>query len=285
MAARVEQLPAFAQYAIAGALILSLFVFDVITGFEAAFSIFYALPVSMIAWHCSWPAARLTALVCGIAWLFADMMAGHVYVQPALQYWNCIARTGFFLIMASTISMLRRAVDEEQRLARTDPLTGAANSRSFLETAAYEVSRQKRYRRPLSVAFLDCDNFKQINDRLGHAAGDILLEKIANALQKELREVDVVARLGGDEFAMLLPETDADAASGVSTKLLASLQACTTEYGVTFSIGMITFLEPAKDTDELLRIADDAMYEAKRSGKNAVCQHVIGADLPKAANV
>lgn len=273
---RIEALPQAVQYAIALFMTSVVFIIDVITGPELAFSVFYLLPISMLAWHRGWRPARIAVLVSGLAWLLADVLSGNQYSLQAIQYWNALVRTSFFFIVAYTITQLRRAVKEQQRLARTDVLTGAANSRWLLELTEREIQRQKRYLHPLSMAFLDCDNFKQVNDRFGHAAGDDLLRRIATAVRMTTREVDVVARLGGDEFAVLLPETDAHAADTVCAKVRDALQHAVRDFNVTFSIGLVTFLRPAASVDELLHSADQVMYEAKNAGKNRSRHAIVG---------
>lgn len=275
MVERVERLTPAVQYILALLLVLAVFAVDVVTGPEIALSILYLAPISIVAWHRGWSAARVFVLLSGIAWLIADVIAGHQYSFQAIRYWNALVRTSFFFIVAFILSLLRRAVNEEQRLARTDHLTNAANSRWFLEAAAREIARQKRYGHPLSAAFLDCDNFKLVNDEHGHAAGDELLRRIAESLHSSAREVDLVARLGGDEFAILLPETGPAAAETVNKHVRGALNEAVAGYNVTFSIGLVTYTRPANDVDELLHTADEAMYEAKNSGKNASRHRVI----------
>ena len=269
-------MPVLGQYTVAASLMVLVWAIDIATGPELSFSIFYLLPIAFVAWYRDWSTARAAAFLSTLLWLGADVVAGHVYSAPAIQYWNALVRAGFFFIVAFTVSEQRRVVSDAERLARTDGLTGVANSRSFLEIVAYEIARQRRYGHPLSVAFLDCDDFKQVNDLLGHAAGDELLRNIAGAIQGVLRDVDVVARLGGDEFAILLPQTDAQAAATVCQKLRDALHLAPARQAVTFSIGLATYLRPPADAEELIHCADEAMYEAKKIGKNAARQRVIG---------
>lgn len=120
---------------------------------------------------------------------------------------------------------LEAALIKEQELARIDPLTHVSNRRAFYELAEIEIVRARRNGCPLSVAYMDVDNFKFVNDDLGHATGDLVLVTIASTLRSELRASDIVARLGGDEFAILLPETDAESAQAVLDKLRARLLA------------------------------------------------------------
>lgn len=281
--AAVESLSIPAQYAITAVLIFVVFTLDFITGAEIAFSIFYLAPVSLLAWHRGLRAACVGAVICTAAWLLADVLNLHVYSNPSIQYWNALVRGGFFFVVAIILVQLRNAVDEEQRLARTDTLTGAANSRSFLEIAAAEVARQHRYHHPLSIAFLDCDNFKEVNDEYGHVAGDELLRRIASTIQRELRKVDVVARLGGDEFAVLLPESGERAAAIAMAKVSAALKTALADYAVTFSVGIVTYCEPPQDVEALIHSADRAMYDAKNAGKNTSRHYVIDAKATRTA--
>ena len=281
--ARVEALSVPAQYLLAALLIAVIGIVDTITGFDIQLSILYLIPVSMLAWHRGWKAARIGGLVCMFVWLAADLIAGHVYTHMAVLFWNTSVRGLFFFLFGYVLSQLRFAVDEEQRLARTDSLTGVANSRSFLEAAAAEVARQHRYGEALSIAFLDCDNFKEVNDRHGHAEGDDLLRAIASCIKSSLRSVDTVARLGGDEFAILLPETDVAAAAIVSNKVRDSLRNAIDKHNVTFSIGLVTYLIPPYDVNALVHTADQAMYDAKKTGKNATRHRVIEDESPAAA--
>lgn len=279
----VDGLGVRAQYAVVVVLIAIVFVLDVLTGYELAFSIFYLGPVSLLAWHRGRRAAFVGVAASGILWLLADRLAGHEYSMPAIQYWNALVRTGFFTIVAYMLTQLRAALEAQQQLARTDALTGVANSRYFMEIASNEIARQKRYGHPLSIAFLDCDDFKDVNDQFGHAAGDDLLRRLAWSVEQTLREVDMVARLGGDEFAILMPESDADAADTVCTKVREALKVATAQYAVTFSMGLVTYLAPPGDVEALLHVADEAMYEAKNAGKDATRHRVIGGE-PRTAS-
>ncbi|HVR49350.1 MAG TPA: diguanylate cyclase [Pseudorhodoferax sp.] len=171
---------------------------------------------------------------------------------------------------------LARARDEAERLARLDVLTGLANRRSFQEAAEREFQRARRYARPLSVLVFDIDLFKQINDSHGHAAGDVVIRAVADAVRKAVREVDVVARTGGEEFAVLLPDVHAQEAVATAERLRLHIAAWTGETAgqplhctASFGVGEIA---PA-DTgfDNLLQRADYAMYRAKQAGRNRVC--------------
>lgn len=162
-----------------------------------------------------------------------------------------------------------------RELAMTDALTGAANRRAFLATANRELARAARHRRPLALIAIDIDHFKSINDRYGHAAGDVVLCAVAGLCLEQVRAADNFGRLGGEEFAALLPETTHDAAVLTAERLRAAVAALQVPVAgetiaVTASFGVAT-LQPA-DTDfaALMRRADAALYEAKDRGRNRV---------------
>jgi diguanylate cyclase (GGDEF)-like protein len=263
-------------YSIAAVLIAIAAVSDLLTGPEVQWAIFYLPPVAMLAWHRHWGAARVAAFACGIVSLFVDVYTSVELRLTAVQLWNAGVRMGVFLFVGFLLGQLRGLLREEHQMARTDELTGVANNRSFLEYATLELARQRRYYHPLSLAFLDCDNFKRVNDFYGHAKGDELLRRVALTITQTLREVDVVARLGGDEFAILLPESDQKAAAYVIRKLRNALKPVGEDYGVTFSMGIVTYLQPAESVDQMLKAADKVMYEVKRAGKNSAKHRTYG---------
>jgi len=172
---------------------------------------------------------------------------------------------------------LQVALENEKNLSRIDFLTGIPNRRCFHQALTTESKRARRYQRPTTVAYIDVDNFKQVNDRLGHAVGDQLLKTIGRALETTLRETDTPARLGGDEFAILLPETDAESALVVLAKVQACLDAVMQQqrWPVSFSVGVVTFTRAPASAEEMVQRADELMYEVKRKGKRAMVSQVV----------
>jgi diguanylate cyclase (GGDEF)-like protein len=156
-------------------------------------------------------------------------------------------------------------------LATSDPLTGLLNHRAFQERVESEVSRARRYGRPLSVMLMDLDHFKTINDAYGHQAGDAALMQAARLLEAGARAGDVLARIGGDEFAMLLPETSAQDVLPIAERWSAEFRVAPVGVAVelTMSAGVCD-LEYANGSKELLRLADTALYWAKAHGRNTV---------------
>jgi diguanylate cyclase (GGDEF)-like protein/PAS domain S-box-containing protein len=160
-----------------------------------------------------------------------------------------------------------------KRLASTDPLTGLVNRARFFALADDEIRRAQRYGRPLAVIMADIDHFKRFNDTYGHRAGDRALEGFAGLCRTLVRAQDTVARLGGEEFGLLLPETDADQALGLAHRLrtaVAGMHLGNLPAPITISIGISQLFAGETTVDAALSRADQALYAAKRSGRNRV---------------
>jgi diguanylate cyclase (GGDEF)-like protein len=194
--------------------------------------------------------------------------------------------------LVRTAAQLREVSAELDRLARTDALTGIANRRAFFDILGVEFRRSRRYGRQLSVLMLDLDHFKGVNDRWGHPFGDEVLRQTADIIAANVRESDVLGRYGGEEFALALPETEEASALAVGEKLRGALEAheFRTEelpppgeppVRLTISIGVASLpVEEDQDEVELIGRADQALYEAKRTGRNRVVVHRKPAPLP-----
>jgi diguanylate cyclase (GGDEF)-like protein len=262
--------------ALGALLVLLLGAIDVLTGREISFSVFYLLPILLVTWLIGRWAGVSISVASAITWLASDYLAGHSYFHPLVPYWNMAVRLSFFLIITWLLSELRTRLQRERHLARTDSLTNVANRRYFYDLAEMEIARALRYEHPLSIAYIDINNFKHVNDQRGHAAGDALLCLVANTIQSNLRSVDVVARMGGDEFAILLPETGSEYAKETLARVRNVLleAAGENEPSVTFSIGASTFLRPPDSVDEMLKSVDGLMYAAKHSGENIIRHEV-----------
>lgn len=265
---------------IASVQICVLGVVDYFTGFELSFAVFYLIPVTLAAWSTNKKVALLVAFGSAVMWNFANTLAGEVFSNPLIPIWNASTRLGFFLVVAVLIARLKDSMLQEAVMARTDFLTGAANPRSFYEIAQDEIDRSIRYKHDLSLVYLDADNFKYINDSLGHHVGSDLLVRLVEVVKKNLRASDTVARAGGDEFVLLLPETNSEQAQAVVNKLREKLQfeMISEDWPVTFSMGVISCSTPPKTIDEMLKLADNLMYEVKKSGKNSVRFKELGRE-------
>ena len=245
---------------------------DYFSGYEISFSLFYLIPIFLVVWFVDERAGLVLSCVSAITWLIADYAAGLKYSHPSIYIWNTLLRLGFYFVVTWLGSTLKKAYKVNQELARTDYVTGATSVRYFYELARIEISRSQRYGLPLSLAYIDLDNFKAVNDRLGHSAGDRVLREMTETVCGQIRPSDTFARLGGDEFALFMPETGCDAAARIVDRLHSSLEDEMLKNGwmVTFSLGVVTYKEVPKTVDEMVKIADSAMYTVKTDGKNGV---------------
>jgi diguanylate cyclase (GGDEF)-like protein/PAS domain S-box-containing protein len=167
---------------------------------------------------------------------------------------------------------LNKAYEHEKELARVDPLTGAANQRAFHEMAKHEIERSRRYKYPFTLGYFDLDDFKAINDKFGHKAGNEILKAVVEYAASSLRKTDLFARLGGDEFAFLLVETGPDLARMIISRFQqnAPLRVPEDNSLVTFSIGVLTCLDASPGLEDILEMVDDLMYSVKREGKAGI---------------
>jgi diguanylate cyclase (GGDEF)-like protein len=161
---------------------------------------------------------------------------------------------------------------ELRQIASRDHLTGALSRRSWTERAKAEMARAHRYGRPLSLAMLDIDLFKKINDSYGHSAGDVVIKHIACLCMSMVRQSDLFGRFGGEEFVLMMPETGAIEARMVAERIRTTFGSAPTNLGepvtCTISVGLTELAAPDDTLDTLIDHADEALYEAKDAGRN-----------------
>jgi diguanylate cyclase (GGDEF)-like protein len=266
----LDRIPRPVILSIGLALALTCGFFDYITVYEVGLSIFYVIPVALVTWYIGRQAGIFISIFCVLLWLATDLFSTHQFESVIITTWDSIMRLGFFLVIVYSLAQVRRLLRREEELARIDFLTGVANSRYFYEVANREIERSNRFNRILSIAYIDVDNFKMVNDSFGHSVGNDLLRTVAQTMKKNVRLIDTVARLGGDEFTVLFPETDADQVKSAVAKIQKSLEDNLShrQWPVTFSIGVVTCSAPGCSLDKLLKKADALMYESKAGGKN-----------------
>jgi diguanylate cyclase (GGDEF)-like protein len=180
------------------------------------------------------------------------------------------------------VAGLKRTLARERALSRTDPLCSLLNSRAFYEDGDRLLALCRRGGRPVTLAYIDLDDFKATNDSLGHSAGDELLCIVARTLQSSARSSDIVARLGGDEFAMMLPEVGPDQARHALERIRDALTQRTSDpsCAVSVSIGAVTFMTVPDDLHVMVQVADAIMYSAKDEGKGRLRLEVVEAPSP-----
>jgi diguanylate cyclase (GGDEF)-like protein len=254
---------------IAGLLLLA--VVDFTTGTEIRLYPLYFVPLGLAAYRMTLPGAVGCAVLATATWAVSNRLAGLTYSEPFIWVINVTGQLVAFLMLVLLVHRLRKKNETEHRLARTDLLTGLWNVRALYEIGESELERQRRHGHCLSVAYLDIDGFKRINDVLGHLGADQVLVQFADALRRSSRRSDFVARLGGDEFGVLLPHTGERELSMALTRLQAAVRERMQRAAVpvTFSIGGVTFTRAPTDVEALLAEADSLMYEVKAGGKNA----------------
>lgn len=254
-------------------------ILDYLTGYEISFAVFYLVPVGIAAWCAGRPLGFAFSMSSALVWYIAERAAGYPYHHAAIPIWNASVRLSFFLIIALLLSALRERLAAERNLARLDTLTGALNGRAFVERLDHDLVLAARARTPLTLAYIDLDDFKGINDVFGHGAGDLVLRSVTRALTEGTRRADSVARLGGDEFAVILPGTDLDGAMHIMSKLAGKLNESLEPAirPVSCSIGAVVFREQPRDATDAVAAADRLMYEAKSRGKNAIVFGVYSA--------
>ena len=240
------------------------------TGRELSFSVFYLIPIAMCAWGAGRLAGIVVSCISAMTWMMIDRSLGASYSLAWIPWWNMLVRLGFFITFTITFSALHRVLERVSELALIDGLTEIANSRSFHQQLQQQLALSTRYRYPVTLAYIDVDHFKQVNDSLGHMVGDTVLAAVAGSLKRNLRKVDIVGRLGGDEFGVMLPHTNAGRARIALEKardaVYAEMQA--NQWPVTLSIGAVAAADGRADPEALLHAADEQMYRVKNGGRD-----------------
>lgn len=246
---------------------------DILSGCEFTLALLYLFPITLATWYIGKLSGGMIAVLSSLAVVIPDIVESGLLIEhPCYLPWKWFASSAGFLLVMVVMHALRKRLEIEGRLARRDSLTGLLNRRAFSEQLAELLKRVEGSGRPLSLAYLDVDDFKSINDDLGHHVGDRVLEVAGEVLAGSCRSGDIVARIGGDEFALLLPESERLDAEGLIARLQESLTRAfeAERLTATFSIGVVTFLTPPHTSDAAMMMADKVMYRVKGRGKNAV---------------
>ncbi|MDP2928566.1 MAG: GGDEF domain-containing protein [Candidatus Omnitrophota bacterium] len=194
-----------------------------------------------------------------------------------------LSKTDFdrFLIVAMQLALEMKKVllyETVEALAITDGLTGLYARRYFFERFNEELSRSKRQELKFSFLMIDIDDFKNCNDTYGHLAGDLVLKDVARIIKENVREIDLAARYGGEEFSLVLPETDSNRAMLVADRIRKRIEeyafsAYEERIKITVSSGLAVYPDDSREVFDLVEMADKALYAAKSSGKNIVCEY------------
>ena len=251
---------------------------DYMLGVEINLSVFYLIPVIFATWFISRRTGLFIAVLSVALWTAFDRLGGLGFSSPLIT-WDGLVHLTFFIVVLQLVHIMKESRIREAELARTDSLTGVANGRNFSDRARLELASMRRNHHPLTMAYIDLDRFKHINDTLGHTEGDRVLRTVATAIRSRLRETDIVARLGGDEFGVLFPDTGRDAAPAV----LASVKDAVADsvdgsWDIGCTIGGVTFEMAPESVDFMVRSADELMYRGKRAGRDRV-EHAVWPGL------
>ncbi|GJJ04273.1 GGDEF domain-containing protein [Duganella rhizosphaerae] len=248
---------------------LAIFVVDYLTGSDIRLHTLYIFPVSVIALKCE------RRWLQGVAFAMSMVLQLVTYAQekiPSIEYIVDASVAALSLLVAMTLAGMarinhQRAID----LATSDELTGIANRRAFIAALDAEIVRQRRSGRALSLAIIDLDGFKALNDTRGHGAGDDALRLLASILARSVRASDLPARFGGDEFAVLMPGMPAGECGHFCKQLTEEVAQRMVEAGfaITASIGFICFEAPPDSSLAAVAQADAAMYRVKEAGRRA----------------
>lgn len=272
MAARCMPAGNFGRYPFIVLLLLAIGLADYVTGTEIRLFPFYFIPVAIAAARFGRRVALVTAVSAALLWVLVTYESGLHYSEPWIWIWNTAIQALAFWIVAELVAQLHAARQRESSLARVDRLTGLLNRRAFLEQAPQLMALCRRHQWPLTLAFIDLDHFKELNDSLGHRRGDEALSEIADIMRARLRASDLISRIGGDEFAVMLPSLDAGEAGVILERLRAGIEQRMRAMGcaVTASIGAINCAHPSAPIEQAMEEADRVMYIAKRAGKNRI---------------
>jgi len=258
-----------------GYVLLTLLVYwgNVLTPPSARLGVLYIVPVLLV----TWTDGVVWGIVFGIASIaLRETVAWDQMPADTALAWRIANGAAYVAVVAlamAGLQSLRRSQAQLALLVGQDQLTNVLNARAFAARLSEELDRNRRYPRPLALLYMDLDNFKIINDTHGHQTGDAVLRLVADAMRSSVRHSDIVGRLGGDEFAVLMPETDAPLADAAAKRLVAGLRnVFQGTPNVTASIGVVSCTATDASTDDLIRRADQAMYDAKRMGKDRVVQ-------------
>lgn len=271
LTAWLSKLPRALLGGMAVTMFLAVIAIRYITSPRLDLTLFFLIPVSFAIWFVSRPLGwSFVAIAVAVMLHFDGIHWGRAW--DSVEFWNVMTSGATLAVFAIIFSEVRGVYQNVQDQSLHDSLTALANRRAFLALLSAENRRMRREGKPLSVAYIDVDDFKLVNDKLGHTAGDSLLKSLARCMESTVRSSDTVARLGGDEFAVLLPDTDEPAAKTIVNKLHERMLVCGAfpNHPVTLSIGAVTFRRDDESAEKMLEHADRAMYTVKQSGKNRV---------------
>jgi diguanylate cyclase (GGDEF)-like protein len=254
------------------------------TDAELAFASLALIPVLAIAWVGGlWPGLCM-ATMAATMWAISDISSGRPFSANWIPWLNAVVRLFTYALVVMLVTRIRTQLINERALATTDALTGLKNRRSLMAWGISETQRAVRYGNAMTVAYLDLDAFKVLNDTQGHTQGDAALKATASAIKDSTRESDFVARLGGDEFVIIFPQLDCVSAVAASEKVFAMVSLALKDFPPTgASMGMAWFEQAGPSFETMLQCSDALMYSAKSAGRNSLVYRCYTATEPNSS--
>lgn len=243
-------------------------VLDYTTGVALRLFPLYFIPLSLIAGAYSTKQSLAAAFGLTGVWAILNYNPS----APGIYLGNITSQLVAFSVVTLLVSSQKHRADIQQELASTDSLTGLLNSRAFFSVASREIALQRRKHYPVTIAYLDIDDFKEVNSALGHLSADEVLRDTAQAMRDSLRETDFIGRVGGDEFAILLPDTNAESSRRTLERLRSAVLSAnqSRRMKITVSVGAVVFDEAPGSVNAMLELSDRLMYEVKQKHKDGV---------------
>lgn len=274
---RLSRWPRGWLYALFAGLTLAVGAADWLSGERYTIYVLYFPIVALCCWLLGFRAAVAISFFGSVLWIVDDIFSPPEPLPYLAKYWQSLTRFAVFVAFAYVLNRMRRAMNREYQLSHYDQLTGLSNRASLFEGGPRDLARCRRANQPLTAIFIDLDQFKNVNDRSGHAEGDRVLQAVADCVRLHTRESDLTARIGGDEFVVLAAEMNFDSARRFIIRLQSQLRETMAQRGwpVTFSIGAATFNVAPDSIDDVISVADNLMYAVKRTRKDSVKHELV----------
>lgn len=248
-----------------------IFIADYFAGKYIIIFSLYIIPISLATIKIGFKSGVIFSIIASIAGFITELIL-KTDASFLLLFTTSLTRLSVLLLLVYGYWKIKSLMHNLVVTSEEDFLTGVSNRRGFFRQGEIELERMARAHQPISLIYIDLDNFKKINDLNGHAVGDKVLQMVATIIKSNIRKVDFLARLGGDEFALILPSTAGSGAINIGEKIFNSIQQnCgLNNYSVGLSIGIASFITPPSSLDYALKCADKLMYEIKKANKNGI---------------
>ncbi|MBX7152136.1 GGDEF domain-containing protein [bacterium] len=250
--------------------VASIGIADYLTGYEISFSLFYLLPISLAIIFGNFNLGIVISVVSAIIWFSVDFLSGHEYSNTFIPIWNALMRLGYFTLHSLLLSKMIANYEQQKSISNRDQLTGVYNWRFFSEILERELNKAKKSASSLCLCYMDMDNFKYVNDNLGHDVGNQVLIRFSSTVTGNLNGRDVFARIGGDEFVLLITNKSYDETVRLVSHLfdVSQKELKTISEKLSLSFGGAFIKDADISSKDLLKKSDEIMYKIKKGGKS-----------------